>query len=158
MYQALIVFGILLPATISDLYSYRIPNIIIMSGFAITFLCKWEMQGVLGIFTWLTGAFLSCLLMYFFYLIGAVGAADIKLLSVIGSFYGIYFTMDVMIYAILTGGVFSLGIIFLQILNHQPLSISKREGVKQGRNEIPFALCISIGTFFVLLEGDGLFS
>jgi len=79
---------LLLLAVRMDLRSYKISNHLILIGIITGFLFDVYEYGQAGISLWLPGILLPVILLFPLFIIKALGAGDIKLFSVIGSFYG----------------------------------------------------------------------
>lgn len=81
---------------------------------------------------------LSFLLLYPVYKIGGLGAGDVKLLMMVGTFTSVEKVLNVIIFSFLIGAVFSIG----KIVSERNL----KNGNWKKRNKIHFALpiCISV--------------
>ena len=90
------IFLVLLPASLSDLYCYKVPNAVICFGLSLSLLYRLWTAGITGLIPWLTGMAVPFFLCFILYLCRMAGAADIKLFSVIGSFYSVGFCLRVM--------------------------------------------------------------
>lgn len=90
------IFLVLLPASLSDLYCYKVPNAVICFGLSLSLLYRLWTAGITGVIPWLIGMAVPFFLCFILYLCRMAGAADIKLFSVIGSFYSIRFCLRVM--------------------------------------------------------------
>lgn len=95
-------------AVLLDLQKGRIPNGIIVTG--ILWGGAWQLfgNGVMGILLFLGGVFLPILLFGAVYYFRMMGAGDIKLMCVIGSFLGPSDCFSCITAAILFGGMISL--------------------------------------------------
>lgn len=80
--------GLLTLAVWHDLMSFRIPNLLVASGFAAAFLLHGLAPGGLGLAHALAGAAVGLAGMLPFYLARAMGAGDVKLLAMTGAFVG----------------------------------------------------------------------
>lgn len=99
----LILFGVY-----RDLKSYKISNLLIVIGISIGFAFQTYEFGRKGILTGLIGSFLPILLLFILFLFKVLGAGDIKLFSIVGSFYGATFVFQTIIIAFLIGGLMSI--------------------------------------------------
>lgn len=104
---ACLIFLILL-GVYRDLKSYKISNLLIIIGILIGFAFQIYELGRKGIIFSLSGSFLPILLLFILFLFKVLGAGDIKLFSVVGSFYGASFVFQTIIIAFLLGGVMSV--------------------------------------------------
>ena len=102
------IFLVLLPAAICDLYCYRVPHIIIIMGLGLSLYHNFMVYGLFhGVIYFSVGCIIPLIVCSFFYLLRMLGAADIKLISIISSYYSLVFSARVMFYALLAGALFS---------------------------------------------------
>ncbi len=99
---------LLLLAVRMDLRSYKISNHLILIGIITGFLFDVYEYGQAGISLWLPGILLPVILLFPLFIIKALGAGDIKLFSVIGSFYGAAYVLKSIAAAFILGAVMSL--------------------------------------------------
>lgn len=99
---------ILLPASLYDIRRYKVPNALILSAFIISLTGYIDKQGISGIYPWLTGTIVPFILTYFFYKLRMLGASDVKIFSVTGSFIGVGSALQIMVTSIFTGAVIAL--------------------------------------------------
>jgi len=105
-----ILFGLLLIAAITDYRTHRIPNWLVLSGalFGVIYNIAvppflhaswlWPLQGLgLGFVVFLP-----------LYLLGVMGAGDVKLMAMVGAIIGPIDTVWVLLYTMITGGVLSI--------------------------------------------------
>ncbi len=90
-----LIFLVLVPASLSDLYCYKVSNVVICIGLSLGLLYRLWTEGVTGVLPWLIGITVPFFLCFILYLCRMAGAADIKLFSVIGSFYSVKFCLKV---------------------------------------------------------------
>lgn len=101
--------GILLLAIISDYKTWRISNVLIVSGWLFSLCWNVSQHGVqAGVWHWLSGAVIPIITLWIFFLTHTIGSGDIKLFSVIGSFYGNRFFLWTFTASILIAGIMSL--------------------------------------------------
>lgn len=99
---------LLLLAVILDLRSYKISNHLILIGIVAGILFDIYEYGQAGISLGLPGILLPVILLFPLFLIKALGAGDIKLFSVIGSFYGAAYVIKSIAAAFILGAAMSL--------------------------------------------------
>jgi prepilin peptidase CpaA len=105
-----ILLALLLAASISDCRSYKIPNWLTFGGSAFaliySFFIPFSPQFGLG---WSLGGFsLGLSLVLPLYMLGMMGAGDVKLMAMVGAFVGITHTLYVVLFVFVTGGITSL--------------------------------------------------
>ena len=76
-------------------------------------------NGSHGVLSFLTGAFVCFLIMFPLSMLRMFGAGDVKLVMVIGSFYGVSLTIKFLVVAFIMGAAISLG----KMLKHQNLGV-----------------------------------
>ena len=99
---------ILVIAVYMDFKCYRINNKLIVIGTCIGSLHNFVNQGIYGLTCSLLGGIVPIGLLFFFYLSSVLGAGDIKLFAVIGTFGGISFCIKSMLIAFIIGAIISL--------------------------------------------------
>lgn len=95
-------------AVLDDLCRGRIGNGIIVTGLLWGAVYQVLVKGMLGMTCFLGGALLPVLLFAGLYYFRMIGAGDVKLLAVIGGFWGPWGVLSCMICSILLGGLISL--------------------------------------------------
>lgn len=108
---------LLLVAAVHDVRTRRIPNALIftgiVAGLSFNSLLPAGMGG-LGVSASLAGLAAGLLLLLPLHLFRAMGAGDVKLMSMIGSFLGVAEVMHVFIYVLLAGGLLAMGMIWMR--------------------------------------------
>jgi prepilin peptidase CpaA len=98
-----ILFALLLVASISDCRSYKIPNWLTFGGSAFI-----PFSPQLG-FGWALGGFaLGLCFMLPLYMLGIMGAGDVKLMAMVGAFLGMTHTVYAVLFVFVTGGLAAL--------------------------------------------------
>jgi len=105
-----ILFALLLVASISDCRSYKIPNWLTFGGsaFALIYSVFIPFSPQLG-FGWALGGFaLGLCFMLPLYMLGIMGAGDVKLMAMVGAFLGMTHTVYAVLFVFVTGGLAAL--------------------------------------------------
>ena len=104
----LIAYGLVLTAVGMDLRSMRISNRLILIGQAVSLVRRFLCEGISGFFTGIILISLPVILLYLLFLVGALGAGDIKLFSLIGGFIQFKELMWCIMYSFLFAAIISL--------------------------------------------------
>lgn len=153
-------------ATVVDLRSGRIPNVLTLGGAVLGVFVGLITEGVSGVGQSLAGWLVGCALFLPFFLLGGMGAGDVKLLAALGAWLGPSTTLFVALYAGMAGGVMALLVsaaqgylkqlfanlwgllIFWRIAGVQPMpSLTLRTAASP---RLPYALPIAAGTVAAL--------
>jgi prepilin peptidase CpaA len=105
-----ILFALLVAASISDCRHYKIPNWLTFGGsaFALIYSALIPFSPHLG-FGWSMGGFaLGLSLMLPLYLLGMMGAGDVKLMAMVGAFLGMTNTLYALLFVFVSGGLAAL--------------------------------------------------
>lgn len=163
-----LIFLILLPASLYDLRCYRVPNAVICMGLALS-LCRnlWQ-YGIWGAWYFSFECLVPFVVCFIFYLLHMFGAGDIKLFSIIFSYYTIEHGVKVMILSLLAGALFSVSKMllhrsFLRRFRHFSQYVKKLAAgetptayydLKKCGDEgvIPFTICITLAV--IICMGD----
>lgn len=98
-----LVFLVLVPASLFDLWQYRVPNALHGAALIISLIGRLGTQGGIGLYFWSLGIIIPFFISYFFYRCHMLGASDSKLFSVVGSFLGLTAVLRIMFYSLLAG-------------------------------------------------------
>jgi prepilin peptidase CpaA len=98
----------LIIATMTDLVSHRIPNILLAPSLSIALLLSVVTQGPSGVLMALAGLAVGLAMLMPLYVMGAMGAGDVKLLGVAGAFLGPVGALIAGLATFIVGAVFGL--------------------------------------------------
>lgn len=170
-----LLFGLLLAAALIDMNSHRIPNLLVLAGAGIGILYNTAFAAGLGLASVAAGMATGLALLLPFYLLRAMGAADVKLMAMTGAFLGPWDTLGAVLGTFLAGG--ALAILFVlkakaagrMFRNLKAMAIGSYFRVVLGKppvleaptasvGQMPYGVAIAIGTSgFVILHGFGFF-
>lgn len=159
---------ILAVCVITDLKSRKIYNKVIFPGLLIAFASHLLLGGFQDLLSSLIGFVVGFVVLFIPYLMGGIGAGDVKLLALIGALMGSSFVLYTSIYMALAGGFIALVLLvkekklwsFLKSLPY--ILCGSRFGVKISVTEegsllsstIPYGVAIAVGAILALtLDG-----
>lgn len=119
----LILASVLLVAGVTDLCSSKIPNWLTLSAMAGGLLSHSLLNGLSGLLFSAKGLGVGFALFILLYVMGGMGAGDVKLLAAVGSFIGAEAVLTAGIVAMLLGGVYAMAMMIT--------SYGTRSGLKQ---------------------------
>ncbi|MEA1867395.1 MAG: A24 family peptidase [Thermodesulfobacteriota bacterium] len=165
----IVVIILVLIAVIIDVRSRRIPNYLTLSGWGIGLMYHVVTGGLDGLIFSSAGLVLGICLLLLFYLLGGVGAADVKLMGAIGAFLGWEGVFHAFLFSAVIGGLYSVAVmaeagVLGKILKNiwetvKGFFLTKSISYKSvNRNlKICYGLPIALGTILSLWLGDRVF-
>ena len=168
---------LLLIAVVSDCRSHRIPNLLVLSGALFGVIYTTLVPPVIhGTALFPLGGLLVGLLLFLpLYLVGAMGAGDVKLLAMVGAFLGPLETCYAALATIFAGGVLSIIWVLargrvMRLIQNLSLSfrttlvgavsgsrLDLRVAPEVSAGRLPYAIAIALGTTgFLVLNQLGL--
>ncbi len=168
--QPIALITLLVWAVVTDLRSRRIPNAVVLAGFAIALGTHFGVGAsgatpLAGLTWWapLAGLGAGFALLLPLYLLRALGAGDVKLLAMVGAFVGPGAVFNAFVYTLLAGGLLSLLFMLGRGVAAQTFSNLRfmlidwrlRAGTGQGLRltplattaaRLPYAVAITLGT------------
>jgi prepilin peptidase CpaA len=155
-------------AALSDLRSRRIANRWLLAGTGVALTLHalalaGDAEPLAGQGWWAppSGALLGLLLMLPLYLMGAMGAADVKLMAMVGAFIGPAHVATAVLYSLLAGGLLSLcyltnrnGMLPRVLANLRTLHQAGPPGstpLSRSAARLPYAVAITLGSAAALL-------
>ncbi len=153
-------------ATAADFKWQRIPNELILFGLLTGLALRAESGGVMGMLTGILSGVITLVAFYIFYMIGAVGAGDVKLLSVMGLMMGCTFTAYTALYSLFAAGAAALVFMVVRrqthirlylLFSHIACCVRQKKLIRYSALEqegyLHYALYISIGYLTALTLG-----
>jgi prepilin peptidase CpaA len=101
-------------AFVIDVRYSKLPNKLTMCGTIFGLLFHTWSEGWNGFLFSLIGACTGFLIVLVLYVVGALGAGDVKLFAAIGAIMGVMFVLQTLVYAILWAGLIGLFLLFIQ--------------------------------------------
>ena len=174
----LIFLGIVMAvATYTDFTRQKIPNRLTFPAMACGIGYHVLVHGYQGLIFSLTGLAAGFGLLILFYILGGMGAGDVKLMAAVGAVLGAKGVFVVFLFTALYGGLYSLGLMlmhrrifkgffknfcntlltFVLVRRYDPIDVSK----DKDKPRLCYGIAIALGTFtymvFFCLELDFLF-
>ncbi len=158
----LILYGFVMVAVMMDIKSGKISNRLIFWGLCVALVRRLWVEGSVGLLTGVVQISLPVIILYLFFLAGALGAGDIKLFSLIGGFVNLKELMTCIIAAFVLGAVWALiqmilkGVLFAGIKSGGRYFIDIMLGKgpdykKTAENVMPFSIVILGGLMIATL-------
>ncbi|CBJ52060.1 A24 family peptidase [Ralstonia solanacearum] len=153
-------------AAVWDVRTRRVPNWLVISGLAIALLVQCLEHGVLtGSWTWLLGTATGLGLLLGIYLLGGMGAGDVKLMGAVGAFMAPAGVFHVALVTFIVGGALALAMMLMRGNAHRSFAnvsalllslpfggktTAAGQDKKDRTTRLPYAVAIAIGTLLVL--------
>ena len=165
-------------AAVYDIQFRRIPNSLVLTGLVLSLIIQVTFNEFYGFKAWGYGMLTGLALFLPLYALHAMGAGDVKLVAMVGSFLDAGSAIGVVLTTLLVGGVLSIvvalrnGVLRQAISNiHMQLTLTmfKRlsggnaqlEQLPSSAGNLPYAVAIAIGTLIhviLLTQGRPIFS
>ena len=151
-----------------DIRTERIPNWLVAAGTVVALTFHAVISGASGLLTSVGGLFIALAILLPFYIAGAMGAGDVKLMAAVGAFTGVHLALLVVGLALGVGGLEAIAILVLRGAGRQTWERYRQMGKTifatgrivyippgQGdaaRDSFPFAIAVGVGTIGALLS------
>ena len=106
--------GILMIAAIIDLYLRKIPNLLTYPTIIIALLYYFIYHGLNGLLFSIGGLLIGLIALGIFYIFGAMGAGDVKLMGAVGAVLGPKNVLNTFLFAGIIGGIYAIVIILFR--------------------------------------------
>jgi prepilin peptidase CpaA len=108
MWLNILLISIIIICVITDLRSRKIYNAVIFPGLLLAFLTHFIMSGWVGLGQSIAGFITGLGVLLVPYLLGGMGAGDVKLLALVGAVKGISFVLTTAVYMALLGALIAV--------------------------------------------------
>lgn len=108
MLMTLITLIVITTATLWDISTNRIPNLITLPAIVLGILLNTYYSGLTGLGDALAGSVVGILLLIIPFAFGGMGGGDVKLLAAVGALNGLLMVMYTFLYSAVAGGVIAL--------------------------------------------------
>ena len=138
-------------ATAEDLARRRISNWTSIAAFAGGVGCQMVRQGWIGLPLALAGAACGFLVFLIFYVLGGMGAGDIKLMAGFGALLGYSKLFEAALWTAAIGGLIALGVISYQTVRGLWRRNSSGKNADTRTESIPYAPAITLGVWLAMV-------
>lgn len=154
--MALVLVPFLGAAVITDMLRRSVPNVLVGLMFVFGIVVQFSFASSAGgaILASFGGAVVGLVILLPFYMIGGMGAGDVKLLAAAGSFFGPQAALAAGAFTLVAGAVLGLIVVIGRSLK---ASLLARRFVRADRKDIagaqlPYSIAISAGALTVLAQ------
>ncbi len=138
-------------ATVEDLARRRVSNWTSLAALIGGIGCQMARHGWMGLPLAIAGAACGFLVFLIFYVLGGMGAGDIKLMAGFGALLGYSKSFEAALWTAGVGGLIALGVIAYQTLR----GLVRRKGPAGSKREnaesIPYAPAITLGVWLAMV-------
>jgi prepilin peptidase CpaA len=159
-------------AAVTDVWKFKVHNTLTLPLLLAGFLYHGMVGGVSQLAASMGGAVFGFTILILFYVMGGMGAGDVKLMAAIGAWLGMPLTLCVFVASALTMGIYAVVLVVmygtiretwvkLQIVWHRLATIGRHLGTEEGlvsevkvidrRRLIPFAPMVAVGLVALLV-------
>lgn len=161
--KTLLLLALLAIAAKFDITSRRIPNQLVLAGLIASFILQINFNGFEGFKAWGLGLLVGFGLLLPLYLLHVMGAGDVKLMAMVGSFIGPFFVLGAALATLVIGGILAItmamysGILTQTLKNvrtmltlgmHKTVSGAgvQLDAPTNSAGSLPYAVAIALGT------------
>ncbi len=164
---AFVLFVVLGAAVATDVKNHRIPNLLLWPALSLALMLHMMSGGIDGLITAGGGLVLGLAMLLPLYAIGGMGAGDVKLLGIVGSFLGPWGAVVAGLATMMAGAVLGITVIVWRCvwpvlelqaaqflgppdIGARTTSVSQSSGRRNRDTNIPYAPAIAAGTIAAL--------
>lgn len=157
---------------VTDLAERKIYNVVVLAGsLAALGLNVWQQGFLPGVQNTFSGFFTGILLLLIPFILGGIGAGDVKMLGMVGAFLGSSLVLHVMLASAVAGGIFALFVmarerclprrlnntfraIWCTIVLRKAVYLQSLQDPEQERQSIPYGAAITTGVIIIYIMGS----
>lgn len=145
---------LVLIACFTDIRSRRIPNILVLIGLVFGLIFNLYISQLPGLLDWALGFTAGMAFLIVPYLLGGMGAGDVKLLGMIGAIMGLPFVCYAFIFMALWGGLGALlalwrsgrmRILVMKLVNRELWAAMRTPEGATDKDSLPYGVAIGLG-------------
>lgn len=169
MWTNILLLILLIICVVTDIKERKIYNKVLFPVFVIAIIYHFVNGGVSGFTASLLGATVGLAILLIPYLMGGMGAGDVKLLAVIGAIKGIGFVLMTSLYMAIVGGIIGILILLFRkgvvyrfkqifyffVLKRQGVNISIGLDKEALSTTYPYGVAIALGSIGAIYEVSG---
>lgn len=138
-------------ATVEDLARRRVSNWTSLAALIGGIGCQMARHGWIGLPLALAGAACGFLVFLVFYVLGGMGAGDIKLMAGFGALLGYSKSFEAALWTAGVGGLIALGVVAFQTVRGLLRRKSSSESKRENAESIPYAPAITLGVWLAMV-------
>lgn len=152
MQITVIILGVVIgTAFVFDMFYGKIPNYVLITGYFILFPIMYLIYGLTGVWQAAGVILLSGSVLFILYIMGGLGAGDVKLLSLICGFIGMEHCVKFVLLVFFMGAGIGIIKIMMRIISR----ISDNKDIS-GKTTIKFTLPVLLAYFIMLISKGGI--
>lgn len=169
MWSNLLLFLLLLICVYTDIRERKIYNAVLFPFFSAAFIMNVVLKGLAGLEASLLGMAVGLGLFMIPFLLGGMGAGDVKLLAVIGAIKGWMFVLTAAVYMAFAGGIMAILVILFNrgIKKSLYLVVCFFHGLRSGirlpllpdkealKTTYPYGIAIAAGAIYQVIRSGG---
>jgi prepilin peptidase CpaA len=170
MWSNVLLIILLIICVITDVQKRKIYNSVLLPFLLVGVVIHGVMGGFIGLSFAIAGAGVGFGILFIPYLLGGMGAGDVKLLAVIGALKGMSFVLMAALYMALAGGMMALVIILFQkgLKKRLFYVVSILHGLRHGikvslmsdsealKTTYPYGIAIAAGAIYQIFVSGGI--
>ncbi len=166
----LILAGLLAVAVYTDMRWRKIPNLLTIPGMVAGLIVNFWVGGWPGLIIALQGLGLGVIFLFLPFLLGGLGAGDVKLMALVGAWLGAGLTVEACVLAALVGGMMAAAVLIrrrvfwatlgrsiwgtvLLMVTFGKLNILSPQAALNQSFGIPYGLAIALGAYATFIWG-----
>jgi prepilin peptidase CpaA len=147
--------------TVSDMFFRKADNKVLLYALVYAVIIQVLRHGSGGFINSISGIFTGLAIMIPFYLLGGIGAGDVKFTATVGAFTSWLFMLYAIFLTSVAGAVIALGVLIKRrnIIKNikETATLNRKERIEEIQNPesektIPYCLAITIGTIWAVFE------
>lgn len=145
---------LVLVACITDIRERRIPNLLVLTGLVLGLAYHLYISQLPGLLDWTLGLLAGMAFLIIPYILGGMGAGDVKLLGMVGAIMGLEFVIFNFLFMALWGGLGALLVLYrsgrlrlfwMNVLTRNMKSAVHIPDEARAKDSLPYGVAIGLG-------------